>query len=258
MNFGSISTLYLLSKTSKKLGWKSLILAQSHFLRGAPVWPVHTTGLTDGTLEVTSSSFWDLSGCKVSYKIPEEVFRGVYTKLERRIGTSKARSVLPIWFLYWNYQNHRYYQAWVRKIAKGSLARPRAVTGLTGGRHQSDWWRSTTNRGPTVNRIYFLPSSFSLLYHSLAFIPIQNRESLPSSLFPPHPSPMEIWSFNHGKTSRLEAKGSPKAPLHFPLRVLWIPLKFFSPKVFKSSFCPIYLLRANIWISLGISSPENP
>jgi hypothetical protein len=43
-----------------------------------------------------------------------------------------------------------------------------------------------------------------------------------------------------------------------PLRVLWIPLKFFSPKVFKSSFCPISLLCAKIWISFGISSPENP
>jgi hypothetical protein len=39
-------------------------------------------GLTGDALEVTLSFFCDLSGCKVSHKIPEEVFRGVYAKLE--------------------------------------------------------------------------------------------------------------------------------------------------------------------------------
>jgi hypothetical protein len=57
---------------------------------------------------------------------------------------------------------------------------------------------------------------------------------------------MEIGRFNQGKGSRLEAKGSPKAPLHFPLQVLWIQLEFLSPKVFKSSFCPISLHGAKI------------
>jgi hypothetical protein len=67
---------------------------------------------------------------------------------------------------------------------------------------------------------------------------------------------MEVWRFNQGKALRLEAKGSPKAPLHFPLRVLWIQLEFFSPKVFKSSFCPISLHGAKIWISFGRTSSE--
>jgi hypothetical protein len=35
----------------------------------------------------------------VSHIIPEEGFRGVYAKLEWGIGTSEARSVLPIWLL---------------------------------------------------------------------------------------------------------------------------------------------------------------
>jgi hypothetical protein len=67
---------------------------------------------------------------------------------------------------------------------------------------------------------------------------------------------MEIWRFNQGKASRLEAKGSPKAPLHFPLRVLWIQLEFLSPKVFKSSFYPISSHGAKIWISFGRTSSE--
>jgi hypothetical protein len=67
---------------------------------------------------------------------------------------------------------------------------------------------------------------------------------------------IEVWRFNQGKASRLEAKGSPKAPLHFPLRVLWIQLEFFSPKVFKSFFCPISLHGANIWIAFGRTSSE--
>jgi hypothetical protein len=147
------------------VGWKFLILAQSHFLRRAPVWPMHTTCLTGGTLKVTSSFFWDLSGCKVSYNIPEEVFKGNYTKLERRIGTFKDRSVPPIWFFCWNYQNHQYYRARVGKTAKGSLARPRAVTGLTGGRHQSDQWHPTATCGPRVKRIYsFTPSPLSIIH----------------------------------------------------------------------------------------------
>jgi hypothetical protein len=67
---------------------------------------------------------------------------------------------------------------------------------------------------------------------------------------------MEFWRFNQGKGSRLEAKGSPKIPLHIPLQVLWIHLKFFSPKVFKYSFFPISLHGAKIWISLGRTSSE--
>jgi hypothetical protein len=126
----------------------------------------------------------------VSYKIPEEVFRGNYSKLEWRIGTSEARSVLPIWFLCWNYQNRQYYRAWVGKTAKGSLARPREVTGLTGGRHRSDRWLPTATRGPTVKRFYLLPSFFSLFTHSPGPLPPQNCERPPSlsystSLSPP-------------------------------------------------------------------------
>jgi hypothetical protein len=67
---------------------------------------------------------------------------------------------------------------------------------------------------------------------------------------------MEIWRFNQGKASRLEAKGSLKAPLHFPLRVLWIQLEFLSAKVFKASFCPISSHGAKIWISFGRTSSE--
>jgi hypothetical protein len=61
---------------------------------------VLTTGLTGAAPKVTYSFFRGLSGCKVSYKIPEEVFKGKFAKWKRRIGTSEARSVLPIWFLY--------------------------------------------------------------------------------------------------------------------------------------------------------------
>jgi hypothetical protein len=67
---------------------------------------------------------------------------------------------------------------------------------------------------------------------------------------------MKVWRINQGKGSRLEAKGSLKAPLHFPLRVRWIQLKFPSPKVFKSSFCQISLHGAKIWISFGRTSSE--
>jgi hypothetical protein len=78
--------------------------------------------------------------------------------------------------------------------------------------------------------------------------PFQTVEAPPFFPLSPLLKSMEIWSFKQGKASRLEAKGSLKAPLHNPPRVLWIPLEFFSPKVFKSSFCPIYLHGAKIWI----------
>jgi hypothetical protein len=55
---------------------------------------------------------------------------------------------------------------------------------------------------------------------------------------------------------RLKFGSNLKAPLHFPLQVLWIQLKTFSPKVFKSSFCPISLHGAKIWISFGRTSFE--
>jgi hypothetical protein len=127
---------------------------------------VHTTGLTGGTLEVTSPFFWDLRGCKVYYKILEYVFRGDYTKLQRRIETSEARSVLPIWFPCWNYQNHQYYWARVEKTTKGSLARPRAVTGLTGSHHRSDRWCPTATHGLTVKEsILYHPPSLSSIIH---------------------------------------------------------------------------------------------
>jgi hypothetical protein len=90
---------------------------------------------------------------------------------------------------------------------------------------------------------YPLPSVSSIIHQDS---PLPNRGSPSLSLLSPLSKPMEILRFNQEKTSRLEAKGSPKAPLHFPLRVLWIPLNFFSPKVFKSSFCPISLIRAKI------------
>jgi hypothetical protein len=35
------------------LEWKTTIVAQNPFLKGAPVWPVRITGLTGGDLEVT-------------------------------------------------------------------------------------------------------------------------------------------------------------------------------------------------------------
>jgi hypothetical protein len=34
-------------------------------------------------------------------------------------------------------------------------------------------------------------------------------------------------------------EGFPEDPPMIPLQVLWIPFKFFSPKVFKSLFCSI-------------------
>jgi hypothetical protein len=46
MNFGSISSLYLLSKTSKKVGMKISLFDLKSFSQGG-------TGLTGGTLEVT-------------------------------------------------------------------------------------------------------------------------------------------------------------------------------------------------------------
>jgi hypothetical protein len=120
----------------------------------------------------------------VSYKILEEVFRGVYTKLERRIGTSEARSVLPIWFLCGFYQNHRYYRAWVGKTTKGSLARPRVVTSLTGGQHRSDRWCPAVTCVPTVKRIYsFTPHSFSLLHYSQGLTPSKPWKPLTLSYF---------------------------------------------------------------------------
>jgi hypothetical protein len=60
---------------------------------------VPITGLTGGALEVTSSSFCDLSGCKVSHKIFGEDSRKKISKWKRRIGTSEGMSVLPIRFL---------------------------------------------------------------------------------------------------------------------------------------------------------------
>jgi hypothetical protein len=51
--FGSISSLYLISKTYKKVGWKFSFVAQNLFLKGALVCPVSVTGLTGGDLEVT-------------------------------------------------------------------------------------------------------------------------------------------------------------------------------------------------------------
>jgi hypothetical protein len=67
---------------------------------------------------------------------------------------------------------------------------------------------------------------------------------------------MVVWRLNQGKASRLEAKGSPKAPLHFPPRVSWIQLEFHSPKVFKPFFCPISSHGAKFWISFGRTSSE--
>jgi hypothetical protein len=98
--------------------------------------------------------------------------------------------------------------------------------------------RPTSTCGATVKGIHFLPLSFSLLFHFTS-TSVPNRGATPSffSLSPPSKS-MEVWRFNQEKGSRLEAKGSPKAPLHFPIRVHWIQLEFLSPKVFKSSFCP--------------------
>jgi hypothetical protein len=165
-----------------------------------------------------------------------------------RIGTSEARSVLPICPLCWIYQIWRYYRGRVRKNAKGSLARPRAVTGLTAGARLQpvgQQWKEST----------LLPPPFSLLPYSPAFTPSKTVNT-PSPLSSTSLSPMEIWRFNQGKVSWLEAKGSSKAPLHIPLQVIWIQLEFFSPKVFKSSFCPISLHGAKIWISFGRTSSE--
>jgi hypothetical protein len=176
--------------------------------------------------------------------------------LEWRIGTSEARSVLPIWFLCWNYQNRRYYRARVGKTAKGSLARPRAVTDLTGARHRSDRWRPTSTHGPTMKSILsFSPFLLSPPLFTRSH-PFQNRETHPSPLSFTSPYPHGDLKFQPRKGSRLEAKGSPKTPLHIPLQALWIHLKFFSPKVFKSSSCPISLHGAKIWISLGRTSPR--
>jgi hypothetical protein len=63
---------------------------------------------------------------------------------------------------------------------------------------------------------------------------LQNRPSLS----------MEIRIFNQEKGSIFEGKGSPKAPLLVPHRVLWIQIKFLFQKVFKSSFQLISLLLA--------------
>jgi hypothetical protein len=193
MNFGSISSLYILSKTSEKSWNENLSFDLKSFSQEG-------TGLTGAHHRSDrwypwshTIFFWDLSGCKVSYKTPEEVFRGVYSKLEWRIRTSKARSVLPIWFLCWIYQNHRYYRARVGKTAKGSLARPRAVTGLTGGARLQpvgqQWKESTllprfllspplfTSFNPSKPwRPSSLPSSTSLKTHR--DLKIQLRESL--------------------------------------------------------------------------------
>jgi hypothetical protein len=192
----------------------------------------------------------------VSHKIFGEDSRRKISKWKRRIETSVGMSVLPIRFICWIYQNCQFYRGRVGKPDKDSLDRPRAVTGLTNARHRSDRVRPTSTRGATVNGIHFLPLSFSLLYHFTRVTPPPNREEPPLLHSCTSLSPMEIWRFNKGKDSRLEAKGSSKAPLHFPLRVHWIQLEFFSPKVFKSSFCSIFLLGAKIWISLGRTSSE--
>jgi hypothetical protein len=164
-------------------------------------------------------------------------------------------SVLPIWLLCWIYQNRRFYRGWVGKSDKDSLARPRVVTGLTGARHRSDRWRPTSTRGPnSENILTFTPLFSPPLFTSIHLI--QTMEAPLFSSLSPLSTPMEIWSFNQRKDSRLEAKGYPKAPLHFPLQVLLIQLKFLSPKVFKSSFCPISLHGAKIWISIGRASSE--
>jgi hypothetical protein len=188
MNFGSISSLYILSKTSEKSWNENLSFDLKSFSQEG-------TGLTGAHHRSDrwypwshTIFFWDLSGCKVSYKTPEEVFRGVYSKLEWRIRTSKARSVLPIWFLCWIYQNHRYYRARVGKTAKGSLARPRAVTGLTGGARLQPWANSEKN-------LLFYPASFSLLHYSPASTH-PNRGDHLLSLLPPLSKPIEIWRFN--------------------------------------------------------------
>jgi hypothetical protein len=104
------------------------------------------------------------------------------------------------------------------------------------------------------NQLFYLLPSLSSLIHQHS--PPSKTVNTPSPLSSTSLSPMEIWRFNQGKGSRLEAKGSSKAPLHIPLQVIWIQLEFFSPKVFKSSFCPISLHGAKIWISFGRTSSE--
>jgi hypothetical protein len=185
----------------------------------------------------------------MSYKVFGEDLRSKISKRKKRIGTFQGMSVLPIWLLCWIYQNRRFYRGWVGKTDKDSLVRPRAVTGLTGDARLQPV-------GPQQKESTFLPLSFSLLYH-FTTITHPNRGAPPPffSLLPLSKY-MEVWRFNQGKASILEAKGSPKANLHFPLRVFWIQLEFFFPKVFKSSFCPISLHGAKIWISFGRTSSE--
>jgi hypothetical protein len=114
-----------------------------------PVWPVATLAHKFLVLRLNSR--------KVSHKIFGENLRSKISNWKWRIGTFEARSILPICPLCWIYQNRRYYRGRVGKTAKGSLARPRAVTGLTGARHRSNRWRPTSTRGSIVKISSFLP-----------------------------------------------------------------------------------------------------
>jgi hypothetical protein len=107
----------------------------------------------------------------VSHKIFGEDLRSKISNWEWRIGTSEAKSVLPIWLLCWVYQNRRYYRGRVGKTAKGSLARQRVVTGLTGGRHGLTSGARLQPVGQQWKYPLFYPSSFSLLHYSPGLTP---------------------------------------------------------------------------------------
>jgi hypothetical protein len=125
---------------------------------------------------------------------------------------------------------------------KVSLVQPKGGTSLTSvGHHLTD----------AARKLLFYPCGYFFLSVSLSLVPtgaIHHLSPLKNHLS----LSKEIWGFNQGKATRLEEKDSHKTPLLVPLRVLWIPFKFLSQKVFKYSFQPISLLLVKIWISFGI------